>query len=179
MNFDQIKGIFNSVVDAVSEKGKEYAGTAAEKTKAAGRLAKLTMELAGEKESLKSAYAAIGQTYFENNRQGAEGLLAQLCEEAETVTERIAAMEAEIAQLKAGFSTEEKDVDVTFEEIVEETEKEAGGCCCCETADKLEDAADAVEEKVQDVVDAVEEKIEDAVDTVEETMAEIREELDK
>ena len=61
MNFDQIKGIFNSVVDADSEKGKEYAGTAAEKTKAAGRLAKLTMEMAGEKESLKSAYAAIGQ----------------------------------------------------------------------------------------------------------------------
>ena len=168
MNFDQIKGIFNSVVDAVSEKGKEYAGTAAEKTKAAGRLAKLTMELAGEKESLKSAYAAIGQTYFENNRQGAEGLLAQLCEEAETVMERIAAMEAEIAQLKAGFSSEEKDVDVTFEEIVEETEKEAGECCCGETADKLEDAADAVEET-----------IEDAVDTVEETMEEIREELDK
>ena len=168
MNFDHIKGIFNSVVDAVSEKGKEYAGTAAEKTKAAGRLAKLTMELAGEKESLKSAYAAIGQTYFENNRQGAEGLLAQLCEEAETVMERIAAMEAEIAQLKAGFSTEEKDVDVTFEEIVEETEKEAGECCCGETADKLEDAADAVEET-----------IEDAVDTVEETMEEIREELDK
>ena len=168
MNFDQIKGIINSVVDAVSEKGKEYAGTAAEKTKAAGRLAKLTMELAGEKESLKSAYAAIGQTYFENNRQGAEGLLAQLCEEAETVMERIAAMEAEIAQLKAGFSTEEKDVDVTFEEIVEETEKEAGECCCGETADKLEDAADAVEET-----------IEDAVDTVEETMEEIREELDK
>lgn len=168
MNFDQIKGIFNSVVDAVSEKGKEYAGTAAEKTKAAGRLARLTMELAGEKESLKSAYAAIGQTYFENNRQGAEGLLAQLCEEAETVMERIAAMEAEIAQLKAGFSSEEKDVDVTFEEIVEETEKEAGECCCGETADKLEDAADAVEEK-----------IEDAADTVEETMEEIREELDK
>ena len=168
MNFDQIKGIFNSVVDAVSEKGKEYAGTAAEKTKAAGRLARLTMELAGEKESLKSAYAAIGQTYFENNRQGAEGLLAQLCEEAETVMERIAAMEAEIAQLKAGFSSEEKDVDVTFEEIVEETEKEAGECCCGETADKLEDAADTVEEK-----------IEDAVDTVEETMEEIREELDK
>ena len=155
-------------MDAVSEKGKEYAGTAAEKTKAAGRLAKLTMELAGEKESLKSAYAAIGQTYFENNRQGAEGLLAQLCEEAETVMERIAAMEAEIAQLKAGFSSEEKDVDVTFEEIVEETEKEAGECCCGETADKLEDAADTVEEK-----------IEDAVDTVEETMEEIREELDK
>lgn len=168
MNFDQIKGIFNSVVDAVSEKGKEYAGTAAEKTKAAGRLAKLTMELAGEKESLKSAYAAIGQTYFENNRQGAEGLLAQLCEEAETVMERIAAMEAEIAQLKAGFSSEEKDVDVTFEEIVEETEKEAGECCCGETAYKLEDAADTVEEK-----------IEDAADAVEETMAEIREELDK
>ena len=168
MNFDQIKGIFNSVVDAVSEKGKEYAGTAAEKTKAAGRLAKLTMEMAGEKESLKSAYAAIGQTYFENNRQGAEGLLAQLCEEAETVMERIAAMEAEIAQLKAGFSSEEKDVDVTFEEIVEETEKEAGECCCGETADKLEDAADTVEEK-----------IEDAADAVEETMAEIREELDK
>ena len=59
-------------------------------------------------------------------------------------------------------------MDVTFEEIVEETEKEAGECCCGETADKLEDAADTVEEK-----------IEDAVDTVEETMEEIREELDK
>lgn len=169
MNLASLKEMFNSVVSNVTEKGKEYTGAAAEKAKAAGRLAKLTMDLNGEKESLKKAYAAIGQTYFEGNRDDAEGLLSQLCEEAEAVAERIAAMEAEIAELKAGFAPAEEEVEVSFEEVVEEAEKEAE-CCCEEAAECCEEAAecccDKIEEAVEEAVEKVEEVVEDIVDDI-------------
>lgn len=168
MNLASLKEMFNSVVGTVTEKGKEYTGAAAEKAKAAGRLAKLTMDLNGEKESLKKAYAAIGQTYFEGNRDDAEGLLSQLCEEAEAVAERIAAMEAEIAELKAGFAPAEEEVEVSFEEVVEEAEKEAECCeeaaeCCC---DKAEEVCDKIEEAVEEAVEKVEEVVEEIVDDI-------------
>ena len=168
MNLASLKEMFNSVVSNVTEKGKEYTGAAAEKAKAAGRLAKLTMDLNGEKESLKKAYAAIGQTYFEGNRDDAEGLLSQLCEEAEAVAERIAAMEAEIAELKAGFAPAEEEVEVSFEEVVEEAEKEAECCedaaeCCC---DKAEEVCDKIEEAVEEAVEKVEEVVEEIVDDI-------------
>ena len=48
-NFDQIKGVFSGLKD----KGTEYAGLAVDKTRDAARLAKATVELNSEKETLK------------------------------------------------------------------------------------------------------------------------------
>lgn len=141
MDFNHLKDILSSVVGTVSVKGKEFAEVAVDKTKAAGRVAKASLELTAEKETLKKAYAELGQAYYENCREGAEGVFQQLCEEIALVAERIAALEAEVEELKAGLRpNEEADVEVTFEEVVEETEAEycceeqAAGTCCCEEA---------------------------------------------
>ena len=126
MDFNHLKDILSSVVGTVSVKGKEFAEVAVDKTRAAGRVAKATLELTTEKETLKKAYAELGQAYYENCREGAEGVFQQLCEEISLVTERIAALEAEVEELKAGLrvAAEEADVEVSFEEVVAEAEEE-------------------------------------------------------
>ena len=126
MDFNHLKDILSSVVGTVSVKGKEFAEVAVDKTKAAGRVAKATLELTGEKEALKKAYAELGQAYYENCREGAEGVFQQLCEEITVVSERVAALEAEVEELKAGLRpvNEEADVEVSFEEVVAEAEEE-------------------------------------------------------
>lgn len=127
MDFNHLKDILSSVVGTVSVKGKEFAEVAVDKTKAAGRMAKATLELTGEKEALKKVYAELGQAYYENCREGAEGVFQQLCEEIGVVSERVAALEAEVEELKAGLrvQSEEADVEVSFEEVVAEAEEEA------------------------------------------------------
>ncbi|MBE6969645.1 MAG: hypothetical protein E7442_05955 [Ruminococcaceae bacterium] len=126
MDFNHLKDILSSVVGTVSVKSKEFAEVAVDKTKAAGRVAKASLELTAEKETLKKAYAELGQAYYENCREGAEGVFQQLCEEIGVVNDRIAALEAEVEELKAGLraGAEEADVEVSFEEVVAEAEEE-------------------------------------------------------
>ena len=116
MNFDleQVKGFLN----VAKEKGAELAGIAAEKTKLTAKLAKVSAEYAGEKESLKKAYAELGKAYFEKYRDGAEGLFAQLCDEVAAVGVRADALKAEIDALKASL----RDENGSFEEVVAEAE---------------------------------------------------------
>lgn len=121
MDFDQIKNIFS----AVTEKGKEYAGIAVDKTKSAGRIAKLAVEMTGEKEALKKAYVELGKAYYEECRASAAGLFAQLCEEVEAVNARIAAMQAEMDELKSSFSSSGEDAD--FEDVVGQDEESCAG----------------------------------------------------
>lgn len=146
MDFNHLKDILSSVVGTVSVKGKEFAEVAVDKTKAAGRVAKASLELTGEKEALKKAYAELGQAYYENCRESAEGVFVQLCEEIGVVAERVAALEAEVEELKAGLRpNDEADVEVSFEEVVEEAEAE----CACEEA-PVEEAPAAEEAPVEE-----------------------------
>ena len=115
-NFDQIKGVFSGLKD----KGTEYAGLAVDKTRDAARLAKATMELNAEKETLKKTFAELGETYYEEFRGSAEGLYAQLCEEADAVRERINALQNEIDTLKGSFKPEETP---DFEDVVAASEE--------------------------------------------------------
>lgn len=157
MDFNQLKGMFNGLMDNVTEKGRG----AADKAKSAGRIAKLSLELGGEKDSLKKAFATLGETYYENKADLSEGLLAQLCEEIDSTKERIAAIEAEIAALKGELSSKEPDVEVTLEEVVEEAEQEAVTADEPTVAEEvIEKAAETVEE-VKETVETVIEEIKD------------------
>ena len=155
---DQIKGLFNSL----KEKGAEYAGIAADKTKDAARIAKLTMEMNTEKENLKKAYLELGKTYFEENRASAEGLFAQLCEEVAAVSGRIDGIQAELDGLKDSFKTApdasfekvvsaDEEADITVEvteepceccekETCENCDVKAEEPCCCEGEEKTEES---------------------------------------
>lgn len=106
--------------DTAKERGVGIAGLAVEKTKEAAKIAKLTMELASEKEALKKAYVELGKAFYEENRAGAEGLLAQLCEEVEAVDARIESIQTEIDDAKASLRSSSETAD--FEEVVSQDE---------------------------------------------------------
>jgi hypothetical protein len=121
---DGIKGF----ADKAGDKTRDIAGQAADKAKAGGRIAKLSMEIATEKENMKKAYSEIGRLYYDTHKEAPEGFFAQLCEEIGLAEKNIADKEAEIAELKASFSAEkDPDVSVEFEEIVEKEESAAKG----------------------------------------------------
>ena len=149
---------------------KDFAGKAADKAKAGGRIAKLTVEIAKEKEDMKKTYLEIGKLYYDTHKDNPEGFFLQLCEEIALAEKTVAAKEAELEELKAGFNApEQPDVEVEFEEVVGEAEAEAEGCCCA-AEEAAEDAkcccADAAEEAAEEAkcccADAAEEAAEDA-----------------
>ena len=57
--------IAKDLAGAAGDKARDLAGGAGEKAKALAKLAKLTMELSTERDSLKDAYAEVGKLYFE------------------------------------------------------------------------------------------------------------------
>jgi len=100
----------------------------ANKAKSYGRIAKLTLEVNTEGESLKRVYAEIGKLYFEQAKDAPEGYFAPLFAQAEEISASIAAKGAEIDELKAAMEANGEDfsdVEVEFEEIVEAAEEEA------------------------------------------------------
>ena len=132
-NLDNVKNLFNSL----KEKGTEVASAAADKTKDAARIAKLTVDLGTEKENLKKSFLELGKAYFEENKDTAEGLFAQLCDEVAAINSRVEALQNELDTLKNGFKAPE---DPDFESVVSAGEEEADitvevteePCECCE-----------------------------------------------
>ena len=144
-NLDSIK----EAISGLKARGTEYAGNAMDKTKDAARIAKLTLSLGTEKESLKKAYLELGKAYYEEHHGDAEGLYAQLVEEVDAVNKRIEEMQTEIDTLKASLKPAE---DANFEEVVaqDETVEVAEEAPAEETAEAetpAEEAAPAEEEK--------------------------------
>lgn len=172
MNMSNLKNLFNNVLDTVTEKGKEYAekgkeyaDIALDKTKIAGRTAKLGLEIATEKETLRKAYTELGQLYYESCAETAEGVFAPVCQEIEAIALHIQELEAERDCLKAELKSKgEPDVDISFEEVVEEDEKQGDAAdvvvkVVVETAETVAEKVEDVAEKVEDVVENVVEKI--------------------
>ena len=103
---------------------KDLAVAAANKTKQVSRIAKLNMDIVSQKDTIKKAYAELGQLYYENHHDAPEGLLIQACQEIDVAKAAIEEMEAQIAQLKA--SGVEDDVqDADFETVVDQTAAQA------------------------------------------------------
>ena len=135
-----------NTLEMVADSAKELAGKAADKAKSAARIAKLSMEINAEKDTIKKAYLEIGKLYYEMNRDNPDGFFAQLCDEVTVANAEIAAKEAEIAELKergAGAAEDEDvEVEVTEEPIDEPCCCDAPkdeSCCCDEPADEPKD----------------------------------------
>ena len=178
---DATRDIAGRAADAT----RGIAGVAAEKAKAGGRIAKLTMDIAREKEDMKKTFLEIGKLYYDTHKDAPEGFFSQLCEEIALAEKSVAAKQAELDELKASFTTPETpDVEVEFEEIVGEAEAEAEcccdkaadaadeGCCCtedtpaeeCCCADKVDAAADALKDAAEKVVDTIADTAEEIKD---------------
>lgn len=146
---------------------KDFAGKAADKAKAGGRIAKLNIEVAQEKDNMKKTFVEIGKLYYDTHKNDPDGFFIQLCEEIAIAEKAIAEKEAEIAELKEGFAKSEPDIDVEFEEVVAEEEAAA------------EEVAEAVKDTVAEAMDQAEEAVEDAVEAVEEAVEEAEKEIEE
>ena len=103
----------------------------AERAKAYGTIAKLTLEVNGEAEELKRVYTEIGKLYFEQNRENPEGFFTSLFSQVEEINARIHEKEDTINELKARLEADKAaDIDVEigdFEDIVDNTEADGSG----------------------------------------------------
>jgi hypothetical protein len=131
-DMNEIRDRVFSTIENVADKTRAFAAIAADKAKAMARIAKLTVEINGEKDTMKKAYLEIGKLYYETHRNDPDGFFIQLCDEITVAMESIAAKEAEIAELKTSISDFSDlsggDVDVDFESVVAEEEKCSCGC---------------------------------------------------
>lgn len=103
----------------------------AERAKAYGTIAKLTLEVNGDAEELKRVYTEIGKLYFEQNRENPEGFFTSLFSQIEEINARIHEKEDTINELKARLEADKAaDIDVEigdFEDIVDSTEADGSG----------------------------------------------------
>jgi hypothetical protein len=158
-----------STIENVADKTKAFAAIAADKAKAMGRIAKLTVEINGEKDTMKKAYIEIGKLYYETHRNDPDGFFIQLCDEISVSMESIASKEAEISDLKASISDFSElsgggDVDVEFESVVAGEEKCSCGCedeesseeekCTCGCEDEGDEACCCDDDEDAPVKDA-------------------------
>ena len=132
---DATKGVAEKAADAT----KDIAEKAADKAKVGGRIAKLNIEIATERDNMKKTYVEIGKLYYDTHKDDPEGFFIQLCEEIALAEKNIADKEAEIAELKK--AKDDDSIEVEFEEIVAEDEA-AGDCGCCCTEEKAEEPAE-------------------------------------
>lgn len=117
----------NSGVTEVYQKG-------ASRTKAYGRIARLTLDTNSQADELRKVYTEIGRLYFEQARENPEGVFAPLFAQANKLLDELKAKEAELEELKGGLRPEEKDIEVEitqdiqdFDQVVSATETEGKG----------------------------------------------------
>ena len=124
------KGVMDSSgVTEVYQKG-------ASRTKAYGRIARLTLDTNSQADELRKVYTEIGRLYFEQERQNPEGVFAPLFAQAARLMDELKAKEAELEELKNSLrpEDEEKDIEVEitqeiddFDQVVSATEAEGKG----------------------------------------------------
>lgn len=127
-DFSDLKAAFKATVKGVTGVAKEIAGSAGDKAKAVGRIAKLSVDLNKEKENVKGVYAEIGKLYYELNRGDPGEFFIRLFDEVKLASDSIEAMEAELAALKSevgeGFTEAETEPAGDFEQVVAQSEDE-------------------------------------------------------
>lgn len=160
-----ITGTINNIVGKVKEVAdntdvketvKDIYEQGSSKVKAYSQIAKLSLELTGDKDELKKLYTEIGRLYFEETQEP-DSFFAPLFDQARSVYQRIAEKEELIAALKAAececdeeecVCEEDLEVEICeFEEVVEACEAEA---CCAEAPAEEAPTEEAPAEDVQE-----------------------------
>ena len=114
--------IAKDLAGAAGDKAKDLAGGAGEKAKSLARMAKLSVELSSERDSLKDAYAEVGRLYFETADKTAPGeMYVRAFDRVMLSLAAIERMEAELTELRAalGYSGV---VDADVEDVVSASE---------------------------------------------------------
>lgn len=123
-DFNGFKSKFLGLIGAAAGKTRDAAGKAADKAKIYARIAKLSVEINGERDTMKKAYIEIGKLYYDSHKDDPDGFFSQLFEEVRLAAENIAQKQTEISALKAaaGDGADENDAaaDVSFETVEED-----------------------------------------------------------
>lgn len=119
-----IRRTAGNIASFAAGKAKTFAVFAARKTKNVSRIAKLNVEIASERDSIKRTYNEIGKLYYETHREDPEAFFVQLCQEIDLSLEHISDMETEIIRLKAEDARGAADPDAEVE-IPEEPDSKA------------------------------------------------------
>ena len=133
---DMLSSLKNKVVsDEMRDKVAGAAHAVGDRAKYASRMARLTVDCNTELERVKRTYTEIGRLYYENYRDTADAFLADLCQQVTDANARVAALEAQMDELRAAakeyrpapdLHTVDADVTVEPEDIeVEVTEEPA------------------------------------------------------
>ena len=130
---DTVQNLVDKVKTAAENTGvrdiyEQGAGVA----KTYGSIARLSVELNGQKEELRRIYAEIGELYYEQAKDAPEGFFAGLFAQAESIKAAVAAKETQIAVLKAEVkpAAAEAGIDVEiaeFEDVVDDTAADGAG----------------------------------------------------
>lgn len=119
--------IAKDLAGVAGDKARDLAGGAGEKAKALARLAKLSMELNAERDSLKDAYAEVGKLYFDTADKTNPGeMYVRAFDHVMLSLAAIERMETELTELRASLN-EGAGEDADFEDIVTAAEAEAAG----------------------------------------------------
>ena len=122
-DMNEIKSKILDALSRAADKTRDVAGKAADTTKTYARVAKLSMEINGERDTIKKAYIEIGKLYYDTHKDDPEGFFAQLFEEVRLAMENIAQKQAEINALKSANADEpceaESAADAGFETAAE------------------------------------------------------------
>jgi len=110
-----IRRTAGNIASFAAGKAKTFAVFAARKTKNVSRIAKLNVEIASERDSIKRTYNEIGKLYYETHREDPEAFFVQLCQEIDLSLEHISDMETEIIRLKAEDARGAADPDAEVE----------------------------------------------------------------
>jgi len=164
-NFDEIKEKVMTTIGNVADITKDFATQTGEKAKGVARMAKLSIEITGEKDNIKKAYSEIGRLYYETHKDNPEGFFTQLCEEITLANSSIDEKEAEIAAIKADMNEQDDDtIEVEFEEIVAEDEcdKEESGDEDCDCGEEHTEDCDCGEEHTETPTEKVVHAVTDA-----------------
>ena len=133
---DMLSSLKNKVVsDEMRDKVAGAAHAVGDRAKYASPMARLTVDCNTELERVKRTYTEIGRLYYENYRDTADAFLADLCQQVTDANARVAALEAQMDELRAAakeyrpapdLHTVDADVTVEPEDIeVEVTEEPA------------------------------------------------------
>lgn len=161
-----IKSIITGTINNIVGKAKEVAENAnvketvkdiyeqgSSKVRSYSAIAKLSLELTGDKSELNKLYTEIGRLYFEETKEPDE-FFAPIFEQAREVYNRIAEKEDLIAALKEAECECEEECDseievevCEFEEVVEASEP---ACCEAEPCAEEPAAEEAPAEEVQE-----------------------------
>lgn len=116
--------IAKDLAGAAGDKARDLAGGAGEKAKALARLAKLTMELSSERDSLNEAYAEVGKLYFETADKTDPGeMYVRAFDRVMLSLAAIERMETELTELRAALN-EGAAEEADFEDVVTASEED-------------------------------------------------------